>query len=102
MPPSPDICPASPGRPRPSRRPVLSAALPGSPSSALLRSPDPGSVPAFPKTWFTQLVIFHGAGALFIVQLVDMAADMKADAGISDRKSTRLNSSHLGISYAVF
>src|SRR5205814_8340892 len=36
--------------------------------------------------------------------LFGAAADLPADAGKSaaDRKSTRLNSSHLGISYAVF
>src|SRR5262245_64994146 len=32
----------------------------------------------------------------------DAAADRLADAAAVDRKSTRLNSSHLGISYAVF
>src|SRR5436853_5784247 len=29
-------------------------------------------------------------------------AQLRAGAGVLDRKSTRLNSSHLGISYAVF
>src|SRR5438045_5937013 len=31
-----------------------------------------------------------------------LPADLRGDHGREDRKSTRLNSSHLGISYAVF
>src|ERR1035438_9555764 len=34
--------------------------------------------------------------------LQDLARILYFSAGITDRKSTRLNSSHLGISYAVF
>src|SRR5437899_7874190 len=37
------------------------------------------------------------------LKLADIAARSAADAAaVADRKSTRLNSSHLGISYAVF
>src|SRR5207249_7646675 len=41
-------------------------------------------------------------------QAADIAADLRPDVGVdhrggrSDRKSTRLNSSHVSISYAVF
>src|SRR5436853_5762760 len=34
--------------------------------------------------------------------LEQLAVDRQGDGGSLDRKSTRLNSSHLGISYAVF
>src|ERR1035438_10590281 len=51
--------------------------------------------------------IFGGAGALQPDNTVWRAGANKAtalhtDGDITDRKSTRLNSSHLGISYAVF
>src|ERR1039458_10602865 len=44
---------------------------------------------------------------LFLTNRCDFACPMCAvedarDEGMTDRKSTRLNSSHLGISYAVF
>src|SRR5262245_16749066 len=37
-----------------------------------------------------------------VVELVKLADPSPVPAGSRDRKSTRLNSSHLGISYAVF
>src|SRR5262245_63017753 len=36
------------------------------------------------------------------VRISDDATDNLSEPGVLDRKSTRLNSSHLGISYAVF
>src|SRR5262245_64762264 len=38
----------------------------------------------------------------YMVRRVGFCAHDELQAGASDRKSTRLNSSHLGISYAVF
>src|SRR5262245_63661974 len=42
--------------------------------------------------------VLYGRGIWAAADLVDRALDL----GVLDRKSTRLNSSHLGISYAVF
>src|SRR5262245_62447389 len=42
------------------------------------------------------------AGGRCRVRLVAVAVAMVLAPGAADRKSTRLNSSHLGISYAVF
>src|SRR5262245_62541901 len=44
---------------------------------------------AVPKQW-------GGEGTDFVTQALVMAELAKADSAISDRKSTRLNSSHLG------
>src|SRR5437773_5394549 len=49
--------------------------------------------------------VHHGAEARAVDQVADGAAEDQADgdhAGEADRKSTRLNSSHITISYAVF
>src|SRR5258705_948632 len=43
----------------------------------------------------------HGAGRVVVLLADDVRVDLAA-VRIEDRKSTRLNSSHLGISYAVF
>src|SRR5947199_9162290 len=45
--------------------------------------------------------ILTGDNPKFIEQLPDLTG-LKSEVIIQDRKSTRLNSSHLGISYAVF
>src|ERR1035441_2617386 len=69
--------------------------------------------PTGPKTWHEQAALYYDfrgtkgnemAGTYKIVELVGTSPISFAEAikaGI-DRKSTRLNSSHLGISYAVF
>src|SRR5215469_5752006 len=44
------------------------------------------------------LGLFHG----YAVDVVDLLADGIVAEAITDRKSTRLNSSHVEISYAVF
>src|SRR5207253_10867661 len=59
----------------------------------------PGST-LFPYTTLFRSRSTPGKGSTFIVEIdLAMAA---ADAGSGDRKSTRLNSSHVAISYAVF
>src|SRR5205814_4584651 len=50
------------------------------------------------------LMVYAGVSIMFFLlpfDLVDRRGLSSTDAGL-DRKSTRLNSSHLGISYAVF
>src|SRR5262245_66022932 len=69
--------------------------------------PEPPSSPLFPyTTLFRSDVVVVGAGGAGLRAVVGCSeAGLKtaADHGAqADRKSTRLNSSHLGISYAVF
>src|SRR5437899_7673445 len=75
------------------------------------------SLPPPRSTLFPYTTLFRSAvsrqGARGLMQLMPETAAMlgvrdafnpreNIDAGVRDRKSTRLNSSHLGISYAVF
>src|SRR5205814_9871574 len=64
----------------------LHDALPISPGAA--RSPRPGSTTTSSRLAPADITVLLMRGALYVCS--------------SDRKSTRLNSSHLGISYAVF
>src|SRR5262245_65236423 len=72
-------------------RPPRSTLFPTRRSSDLFKGPRPLIAAAPESTTY---------GATFSVDTPD-AADIRSVALI-DRKSTRLNSSHLGISYAVF
>src|SRR5437899_8761720 len=60
------------------------------------------------RTLLAQPVVWIGAGserhmaALAPSELVRLSRATPMDVAREDRKSTRLNSSHLGISYAVF
>src|SRR5690625_3733340 len=47
-------------------------------------------------------ITWHGPGQLVCYPLVKLAAPVDVIKYIRDRKSTRLNSSHVAISYAVF
>src|SRR5437899_7102727 len=55
----------------------------------------------FPKL---RVAFAHGGGSFpFTIGRIEHAFHVRPDlVAIEDRKSTRLNSSHLGISYAVF
>src|SRR5947199_6871217 len=66
----------------------------------LLDQQDPDPLPAKPHQQGCEFVDDHGSEAL--TRLVDELAALLVRLGGEDRKSTRLNSSHLGISYAVF
>src|SRR5262245_64639708 len=46
--------------------------------------------------------VLRGGAARQELEVLEHAADVAAEQRHLDRKSTRLNSSHLGISYAVF
>src|ERR1035438_10830095 len=51
----------------------------------------------------TAALIIEGGGLLRLIQVETRVSVVHADPSSNiDRKSTRLNSSHLGISYAVF
>src|SRR5262245_64382614 len=64
------------------------------------------------STLFPYTTLFRSEGACDIALLCDQARHLVQSGGLAldvtdllvnrDRKSTRLNSSHLGISYAVF
>src|ERR1035441_4205038 len=60
-----------------------------------------GPPPADPKTWAATTVLIMSKGDVASLQQKDQD-DWKKRGTTGDRKSTRLNSSHLGISYAVF
>src|SRR5258705_9148618 len=53
-------------------------------------------------TLFRSLVKEHQTKAELAEKNLDLARQETLTIGLTDRKSTRLNSSHLGISYAVF
>src|SRR5262245_49246723 len=57
----------------------------------------PGDPANDPPLHLFPIRLYHFADGLFVVDAVDRSL-----VGSRDRKSTRLNSSHLGISYAVF
>src|SRR5437899_1879093 len=79
------------------RRPPTSTLFP---YTTLFRSRTRVLVPAGHRAENGTLVhVLRHAGQ----QLADLdAGNVRADGSVRDRKSTRLNSSHLGISYAVF
>ena len=55
------------------------------------------------KEWFSQLRILTGKGSLHVDPIIaGLITEMGRSENSSDRKSTRLNSSHTVISYAVF
>src|SRR5438045_5190157 len=72
-----------------------------------MRRPPPRST-LFPYTTLFrsfdefQLVKSHAAVGAQILATIPNAENATVEALLIDRKSTRLNSSHLGISYAVF
>src|SRR5256885_7036289 len=55
----------------------------------------------FPYTTLFRSGVCHHAQLIFVF-LVEMGFHHVGQVGLEDRKSTRLNSSHLVISYAVF
>src|SRR5207253_8917179 len=75
------------------------------PAPPLLRKEGPGPPlgPAPPSRFLARL---HGSRSAAAAPLVPRRNDRPRDAhrfgGLRDRKSTRLNSSHVAISYAVF
>src|SRR5256885_3536905 len=77
------------------------------PYTTLFRSPYEKLRLMAPKTVFVQAKTYFGGGEWYTLDLdYKRIAGILRDVGysgyISDRKSTRLNSSHLVISYAVF
>src|SRR6202008_5121962 len=55
------------------------------------------------STLFPYTTLFRSEGRLAALQMEDMVDDIVEQVAVSlDRKSTRLNSSHANISYAVF
>src|SRR5690625_6225804 len=51
----------------------------------------------------TVLIVFHTISKIFLIEFQTMSqTDLRVFMDPSDRKSTRLNSSHVAISYAVF
>src|SRR3712207_4102905 len=52
--------------------------------------------------WSFLMASAHGAGLMLVPVLVRLRGEGVAGAAAQDRKSTRLNSSHANISYAVF
>src|SRR5947199_4372405 len=52
------------------------------------------------KTWIKSSVVRRTISGVY--SLVEKCSVLFCNTVIADRKSTRLNSSHLGISYAVF
>src|SRR3989454_9132239 len=58
---------------------------------------------ALPETWLVHLVRMADEDPdMILVRLAKEEEGVGISAGAQDRKSTRLNSSHLVISYAVF
>src|SRR3712207_7931726 len=76
------------------RRPPRSTLFP---YTTLFRSIGDLETPKEPKTTFTVGTVRGGTSVNAIASEARMAVDIR-----SDRKSTRLNSSHANISYAVF
>src|SRR2546430_15193560 len=76
------------------RRPPRSTLFP---YTTLFRSASSGSVALFnPTTGFLEIDVSHG------LPPNALQLRLRLGEGITDRKSTRLNSSHSQISYAVF
>src|SRR5262245_63947646 len=96
--------------------PLVALALSGAALTAQTaprRAATPASLLTYPGFYQGQLVVVRGTlvtrdVAVLTSQSVDRAIPLifrgtsPADGPVEDRKSTRLNSSHLGISYAVF
>src|SRR5690625_7110171 len=61
-------------------------------------------VPTLPTLLLREAAAEGDAAALHALELVDgpLDTDEQLTAAVQDRKSTRLNSSHVAISYAVF
>src|SRR5262245_63973396 len=79
------------------RRPPRSTLFP---YTTLFRSQDRNRYPVITGCDASAEVIRHAAEILSILR--KGCDTLRVEAGRLDRKSTRLNSSHLGISYAVF
>src|SRR5947199_2637574 len=54
------------------------------------------------STLFPYTTLFRLHHGLAVLELVAVVLGHRRQTDVGDRKSTRLNSSHLGISYAVF
>src|SRR5258708_15112542 len=76
----------------------LHDALPISQGLRVWFSKDGLTAPVMEGAW----ILSEAAGAWAAVRVVSGGADFAQDPGALDRKSTRLNSSHQIISYAVF
>src|SRR5438045_7258058 len=57
---------------------------------------------ALPGTVLSLVIAVVGMGLGFALPVLQPGRAASLAGGVLDRKSTRLNSSHLGISYAVF
>src|SRR5258705_8149932 len=57
---------------------------------------------ALPTAWFPSAIAIDNEGGLRIVNIKGVGNTADKKGTFRDQKSTRLNSSHLGISYAVF
>src|SRR3712207_8780233 len=66
----------------------------------LILTPSPVQVPVLPSK-LIQLELFD-LGALLVVTTLQFVPSTPFTIALADRKSTRLNSSHANISYAVF
>src|SRR5437870_10885640 len=70
--------------------------------SPIIRPVGERLIARLPLTAETSHVIDVGTGAGALLPAIQRAASSAVIVGIEDRKSTRLNSSHVAISYAVF
>src|SRR5258707_9136655 len=81
------------------RRPPRSTLFP---YTTLFRSYGLGAIDMVHRGEFGQMAALRGNKIISIPLAEAIASNRKVDKEILDRKSTRLNSSHANISYAVF
>src|SRR5690625_7021674 len=81
---------------------IVSPIRPTLTDTALFFATDPPTTQIYTLSLHDALPIFHVGGAVAIIFLLYPARKKPLGAPTGDRKSTRLNSSHVAISYAVF